>query len=129
MAITISEDTGQPNLYGINKVIFTWVSDTAGTTTGTTNFKYSGLLSRVIFDPDAGDTQPTDAYDAVLNDADGYDLLHGNGSNLSNAANVLVDSSDGLGTVLGSKLTMTVSNAGDTNGGVMIVYIVRHGLA
>lgn len=78
---------------------------------------------RAIFDPDAAGTQPTDQYDVFVNDADGYDVLGGAGANLSNAANVYKTQNDGLACCT-SKLTLSVSNAGDSKGGVVILYLL-----
>lgn len=108
-----------------HKIVFDWLSDdSAGTVTATTSNKYNGLLVRAIFDPDAGDTQPSDAYDVVVNDADGYDLLNGLGANLSQSVNVYKTQVDGLTCVLSSTLTLSVSGAGNAKGGVVVLYIM-----
>ena len=126
MAVTIADDT---NIYGFQKVKFTWVSATDGTASGATTAKYTGAILRAVFDPDAGGTQPTDQYDITITDANGYDVLNGNGADLSNAANVYVSPIDGLGAVYGSLLTLNVSNAGEAKGGVVELYIVGLGKA
>ena len=126
MAITLVEDT---NIYGLKKVKATWASDTAGAASATTSNKYSGVIVRAIFTPDGGGTQPTDAYDVVINDADGYDLLNGLGANLSNAATVQKTMNDGLTYMLGSTLAFSISNAGETKGGIITLYILGIGKA
>ena len=109
---------------GIYKISFDWTSSTAGAVSETTTYSYNAQVMRAIFAPDAGGTQPTDAYDVVVNDDDGYDVLHGLGANLSNAANVYKSNGDGLGCFMSSKLTLSVTNAGSEKGGIVTLYLL-----
>lgn len=118
MAITETKKTG------IYKIDYTWASSSAGAASETTSYSYNAQPMRVIFDPDGGATQPTDQYDVVINDDDGYDILHGLGANLSNSANVYKTNSDGMGAFMSTKLTFSVSNAGDTKGGRIVLYLI-----
>lgn len=116
---TVTEDAKS----GIYKIKFDWASSTAGACSDATTGVYNGQIVRMISDPDGGATQPTAAFDVVVNDDDGYDVLNGGGADLSNSANTYKAEKDGLGYVQGSKLTCVVSNAGDTKGGVIILYL------
>lgn len=107
----------------VQKVKYTWISDTAGNADGvSTENHYTGEVVRLITNP--GTAAPTDNYDIVVNDDDGYDVLIGGGANrdTSNTEQV-VPSSSVLGAMTNSKLTLGVSNAGDTKSGVVILYI------
>ena len=107
----------------IKKITFTWTSSAAGAADGATSGTYTGELVRVVQVPDGGGTQPTDLYDVEVTDADGADVLHGLGANLSNAAATNKAAKDGLGTVVNSVLTLAVTNAGNAKGGKTIVYL------
>ena len=105
------------------KITFTWTSSAGGAADGATSGTYSGEIIRAVQVPDSGGTQPTDLYDVVLTDADGADVLHGLGANLSNAAATNKAAKDGLGAVVNSVLTLAVTNAGNAKGGKTIVYL------
>ena len=120
MSVTIVENP----LPGMAVVKMTWVSASDGTGTGTTTYAYTGKLTRAAFDPDGGGTQPSDLYDITITDSDGFDVLNGLGANLSNAANVIKTDNDGL-TSCASKLTLNLTNAGDTKGGVVVLHIIQ----
>ena len=109
----------------IKKITFDWTSDDAtGAVSSTSSQTYTGLVERAVFIPDAGGTQPTDLYDVVVNDSDGTDILHANGADLSNAATVLKSHvTDGLGAVVNSTLSLAVTNAGNSKGGKVIIYV------
>lgn len=111
-------------LFPIKKITFDWLCSSGGAADSTSTNAFTGVIERAVFIPDSAGTQPTDNYDVVVNDEDGVDILHANGANLSNAAAVLKSHvSDGLGAVVGSKLTLAVTNAGDEKGGKVILYL------
>lgn len=107
----------------VKRIMWDWLSATGGAVTSATTYPYDGLLERVVFDPDAAGTQPTNLYDVTITDPDGNDVLAGLGADLSNSATVVKVHSDGLTAVSGQVLTLNVSNAGDEKGGVVIVYL------
>lgn len=107
----------------VKKIEFDWTSSSGGAADSTSTHYYDGLIERVVQIPDSGGTQPTVSYDVVVNDDDGTDILHGLGANLANDAVTLKSSADGLGVVSESKLTLAVTNAGDTKGGKTIIYL------
>lgn len=106
------------------KVKFTLTSTTAGTASDVTTGRYNGIVHRVVFVPDAGGTQPTDAWDITIADGDSVDILNGLGANLTNAATVQKANVDGLGDVKSSLLTANLTNAGDSKGVTVILYIL-----
>ena len=113
-------------IYGsVKKVTWDWLSaadGSVGTVAGRiTTEIYNGAVLRAVFVPDAAGTQPSDNYDVAINDADGYDILAGQGANKSNAAAVTVVAS--MGAVANDKLTLAVTNAGDSKGGIVYLYI------
>ena len=107
--------------YGtVKKVKFAWTSSAdTGAADATTTNAYSGLVIMAVFVP--GVTTPTDNYDVTVADADGYDILAAQGANLSNAATVTKTAS--MGGVANDKLTLAVTNAGNSKNGTVVVYI------
>lgn len=118
MSVTIAETRHTV----VKKLKFTWVSASDGTASGATTFSYDGKIENLTTVPAAAGSAPTDNYDLTLTDADGVDVLAGGGANRDTANTEQVVASS-LGVVAGSVLTLNVSNAGDTKGGVVYVYI------
>ena len=56
-----------------------------------------------------------------MNDADGYDILAGQGANLSNAATTTVVAS--LGAIANDKISLAATNMGDSKGATLYLYI------
>ena len=117
--VTTNETRHRP----LQKVEFDWTSSAGGAADATTTGYYSGEVVRVVQIPDGGGTVPSAAYDVVVNDDDGTDVLHGEGANLSESAVTLKTTADGLGAVVESKLTLAVTNAGNAKGGKTILYL------
>ncbi len=120
--VTVTEARHDPN---ITVITWDWLSDASGDADQATTYQVFGRLLFAVFDPDAAGTQPTDLYDVVINTEDGYDILAGNGANLSNAADVAVTDADGLGSVGYSTLDLVVSNAGNAKGGKVQIVLAR----
>lgn len=115
--VTITEE-----VFGtIKKVKFSVVSATDGTATATTDNAFSGEVLRLVVVPGSAALQPTDNFDIAINDADGYDILAGQGADLSNAATSTKVGS--MGCVANDKLSLAASNMGDQNGATIIVYL------
>ena len=121
MAGTVT--VGEQRFSSVRKVTFTWVSSAGGAADAVTTYPVDGDLLAVYQVPDGGGTQPTNLYDVVVTDGDGIDVLNGLGANLSNAANTIKRTSDGLLPVAASLLTLAVTNAGNAKGGQTILYI------
>lgn len=94
---------------------FTWLSDASGDVKETALVVDPGAFVQVEVYPDAGGTQPTDAFDVTLLNELGADLITGEGSNLSNAGPTLVKSAGYAHP--GGSLYPTIANAGDSKGG------------
>ena len=116
----------------VEKFTLDWLSDASGNVNGTHTTLLCGALLRVVFIPDSGGTQPTDLYDATLEDDNGLDILAGQGANLSNATTTHIrpglPMKDGTTTstaaiVLDDTLELKISNAGNAKGGNVILYI------
>lgn len=114
----------------INKSVVAWTSSTAGAASATVEL--NGTLLAVVFKPDSGGTQPTDAYDITVTDTQGIDILSGLGANLSNSTATkkcpLIAATDGTTTTavphaLSGSHTLTVSNAGSAKGGTVVFYL------
>lgn len=108
-----------------------WVSHTDGVVDLDTPV-ITGEILRVVFVPDSGGTQPTNLYDVLLKDADGLDVLAGQGANLANNANSHVcpgvPLKDGTTTstrpiVVNGVLNLEVANSGSGKGGTIRLYV------
>lgn len=105
------------------KIVWAWTSGTGaegGTVTKVTTKAYDGKIVGLTTDP--GSTAPTDNYDIVITDAQGHDVLLGAGTDrdTANTENVVETS---LGAVAGSKLTLSITSAGDAKVGVVILWV------
>ena len=109
----------------VKKVTFAWTSSAGGAADATTTAVFDGDVFCAVQIPNTGITQPTNAYDVTVTDADGHDVLGGLGANLSNAANTVKNKAAGdeLVAVAGSKLTLAVTNAGAAKTGEVVLYI------
>lgn len=115
----------------IVKHTFEWESDADGDASVQSGAVVSGRIERVVFVPSAS-AVPTAAYDVTLTDADGINVLGGQGSDLSEttASSVCPGTAlkDGttvgvVPTVVDSILTLNVENAGNTKAGKVVVYV------
>lgn len=106
----------------VKKIKAAWVSDDAdGTASGETTYGYSGKIELLTTVP-SGSAAPTDAYDITLTDSDSVDVLAGGGADRDTANTEQVLGSS-LGAVASSKLTLNISNAGNSKEGTVYVYI------
>lgn len=116
--VTISEER-----YGSVKAVrFAWTSSAGGAADGTTTYAYNGEVLRLVTIPDGVDV-PTASYDVVMDDADAADILGGLGADRSDTATEWRVFTEGLGAIANDKITLHVTNAGDTKKGVAVVYI------
>lgn len=118
---------------GVSKVIVDWTSDdTTGAVSGTTR-KIVGRLIKGVTDP--GATAPTDNYDIAITDEESVDVLAACQSTLANrdTANseqayfLILDTAatplaQSLHPVVCDKLTIAVTNAGNSKVGQLILY-------
>lgn len=118
-ATTITENTAGR----VQKITFAWTSDdSTGAVTGTTTKGYTGRCIGFSTIPSGGGTAPTDNYDATITDADGHDVLMGAGAN-RNTANTEHVAEASLAGVGQSKLTLNITNAGNSKQGTAILWI------
>ena len=113
-----------------------WRSDASGDCDASASlnaFAYgvTGTVVGLHAVPETGATIPTDDYDVTVIDENGVDVLNGAGTNL----NQLVASvenyrfptdflNEGPIVIVDQKLTLVVANGGDTQGGVIRLYIL-----
>lgn len=108
-------------------VEFNWTSssDTGAVSSACTAEGISGRLEDVIFIPNSGGTAPTDQYDITVTNNYGLDVLNGVGankpqsqSNIANNANPS-NSTGGFIHLYNASLSLNVSNAGNSKGGIV----------
>lgn len=115
----------------IRTVIVDWLSDdTTGAVSGTSR-KVVGELIKGVTDP--GATAPTDDYDIAITDEEGADVLAASFDNLAdrdtaNSETVHFGLTDGTVNtsafpVVCSKLTIAVTNAGNSKVGRLVLYV------
>lgn len=113
-----------------------WYSDSSGDCDDSTSksARASGVTGTVVglhAIPETGATIPTDDYDVTIIDGQGVDVLNGAGTDL-NQVNTSVENyrfptdflSEGPIFIADQELTLVVANGGDTQGGVIRLYIL-----
>jgi len=122
----------------IRKIIIDWTSDSAtGAVSGTTK-KITGTLLKGITDP--GATAPTDNYDIVVTDEEGVNVLGNCVDDLANrdtsnteevyflVSNLAAtDPAGNTHPVVCDKLTFTITNAGNSKTGQIVIYYRHEG--
>lgn len=116
----------------VTKITWDWTSDASGDAEETTDIPITGLSMRVVAVADETDT-PTDDYDLTITDENGQDILEGDGLDLPNGDGAGEDrvkslstdvNSSGVPVTLKDELTFTISNAGDSKKGQVILYTI-----
>ena len=120
-SVTITEEKYGNALQPVNKIKFEWTTAADGTATGQTSESYTGEIIRLVTVP-SGAAAPTNLYDVAVNDEDTTDVLMSGGANRSDANTEQVLASS-LGCVANDKLTLEITNAGDTKSGTVYLYI------
>jgi len=108
----------------LKKMVFNWTSDAAGAADYVTE-KLTGRLVCVQHIPGTGGNAPTTAYDVVVLNSDGVDVLSATGVNITvpGVRNTTVESlAVPLPTFVNSTLSFAVANAGDTKSGKTVLY-------
>ena len=113
-----------------------WFSDASGdcdvSTSGSANASgVTGTVVGVHAIPETGATIPSDDYDVTIIDGQGVDVLNGAGANLPQGVTSVENYrfptdflSDGPIVIADQELTLVVANGGDTQGGVIRLYIL-----
>lgn len=133
MATTVtSKHVSQVNEAVVRRYTVDWTSASDGTYSEAINSgeTIAGEIVRVVFNP--GSTAPTANYDITITDAQGFDVLAGQGANLSatDTTNVApgVPVKDGTTTSVGPMivcdvLTLSITNAGASKNGTVVLYV------
>ena len=108
----------------LNKIKWTWTCAADGTFTSATTNRYNGICHKLVTIPAAAGNAPTTLYDITITDADGVDVLQGNGADRSATLNEYKSFSDGLGDVKSSVLTLNITNAGNAKQGTVVLYLI-----
>ena len=125
MADQIVTITQNSVFYQIQKISWDWLSASDGTVSSAAFGAYMGKIVKAILASDSGGTAPTNLYDVTIEDEDGYDVLSGEGADVTSAATVYLVDPDKCLWVRSNSLTLKVANAGDAKGGVVTLYILR----
>ena len=129
-SLTVTQTKTEPDArLFLNCVTLDWLSDASGNCTASLT-EINGTIERIVFNPDDGATSPTAAYDVTLKDVDDVDVLNGKGANLSASATTSVvatstDSTTYLPMAALAPLSLAVTNAGASNGGIIRIYFRR----
>lgn len=114
----------------VRRYALTWVSHTDGAVDLTTDQAIVGQILRVVFTN--GAATPTDAYDVLLKDAHGIDVLGGQGANIAiaNPFHICpgVAMKDGTTTStrpvsVAGPLELVITNAGSGKAGTIYLYV------
>lgn len=116
------------------KYVMDWLSDSSGDVTEVGGVTFSGRIDSVEIYPDSGGTKPSDDYDVQILDSEtGLDILNGDGTDMDdNDSTTLTHAHcyqlplDGEGAKMvgvNKTLTLDISNAGDSKGGKIVVYV------
>lgn len=104
-----------------------WTCDASGAVSGQQLNIRSGHIAFVKFVPGAGGSQPTDLYDAQLQDGNDVDLLNDGttaaGSNLSNATSKILALWPPPYYDASASLELVISNAGNAKTGTVYIYV------
>lgn len=106
----------------VKVVEWDWLCSAGGAVDDTTVNLYTGKIVAIATDPDTGTLAPADSYDVAIYDNRGWDVLLGAGAD-RDSVNVEYLINANLGAVSGSKLSLSITNAGDANQGKLILWI------
>lgn len=111
---------------GLIKVSWDWSCTDGGAVVGSvTPYSLNGIVLGFEAIPDPVTTTPTASYTFTVNRSDGVDVLRGLGVGSSTAtSSVFMNTSDGLGFVDSTPLTLAVAAAGNAKGGILNLFIM-----
>jgi hypothetical protein len=106
----------------VKYVQWVWTSDASGDMSGTDTADVNGRVLRWATNPSS--TAPSANYDIVVNDEDGIDIAAGGLANrhTSTSEQVLTGGDAKDGAAFAGKLSLVVSNAGDSKIGTLRMY-------
>lgn len=111
----------------IERIHVSWTSDASGNADVAISDLY-GYIIKLITDPAAAGSAPTDNYDITLVDEYGSDALEGAGADRDTANTETAFPAKASATVpafVAGDVTFTVANAGNAKSGVAVFYIVE----
>lgn len=117
--------------YNLCSMTFNWTSDASGNADQESTFPIDGYIVKVITNP--GATAPTDNYDITLTNSDSIDVVHGTLANrdTSTSEEIVPIPADNValygGSAVFGKITLNVTNAGDSKVGAVTVIFEREG--
>lgn len=111
--------TATDEMSGVVKLGLAWTSDGSGNVNQPVDVR-KGVLAWMKFVPGSGGTQPTANYSVQLQDADGVDVLQGNGASLSNTTGKYVNSTLFLEA---ATYTLVISGAGNAKTGTVVLMV------
>ena len=123
--VTCTEHKKQSPKRSVAKIVWEWTSSAGGAADDTTDGYYDGQILALVTVPNPDATVsdwPTDNYDIVIRDADGFDVAHAGGANRDISGEEAKDEAD-LGAVSYSTLTLAVTNAGAAKKGRAAIWI------
>ena len=100
------------------KIKFAWDGTTVD---GTTTAYFNGTILLVATVPGTAGDQPDDDYDLALNNADGVDMLAGQGADRDETNTEFISS--GMGAFTEEQVVLSITNAGAGGEGVVYVWI------
>lgn len=107
----------------VRKIKAAWTSDDGtGGVSGETEKSYNGKILGLATVPGTAGDQPDDNYNVTAIDGDDLDVLMSGGLTRDETNKEYVLSTS-LGAVVESKLTVTIDTAGNSNKGVVYIYI------
>lgn len=130
MAMTFTYDESGRN---VNKIIADWVSDASGDVSGTTK-KISGRLVKNLTNPSGAGLAPAANYNIAITDEESFNVLSACDADLQDRHTstteelyCVVTAPVGGGGLpvhpaVDDKLTITIGQAGNANGGRLITY-------
>lgn len=117
MAVTVTETTYTP----VKEIKFAWTSNGDGDASGSSTKYYTGEIVRITTVPGADASAPTADYDIQLLDDNSVDVAIGYLADRSATETESVNNERMW--IANSKITIFVSNAGDTKSGTCYCYI------
>ena len=103
---------------GPKKITFAWDGTTVD---GTTTAYFNGALLLVATVPGTSAAQPDDNYTLKLNNADGVDMLAGQGASRDETNTEFISS--GMGAFTDEQVVLSIASAGAAAEGVVYVWI------
>jgi len=100
-----------------------WTSDASGAVSGPTFTLTTGDIVRIELEPGTGGSQPSIGYDLQITTEAGFDILQGQGADLSNSSAAPPILGPGMRVTSAESFGLVVANAGNAKSGVVRIWI------